>query len=855
MANDSSFPHLALAPTHIGRAKFSGGGKTNPITESNLNNRPQHYERLSEKLSDLSTFWKSRHQERELAGLPEIPKSVPILLKVNPDGFDVDTFLSKNWGLEVVCEMDDGFIIVISEDLELSLFFAQLDKFLSHEYGGGNVANVHEVVHEEDLRSRIERILSEDLLNIWPSLETNSEITVEISIECLGKTKLPKGKSRQDYETDRGYEKHLESVSEALQAYDEIRFLRENELEKLVNAYNGEICEMWDKNNDPASSFSDSFTVLIKISGNGLKDIAQNYPYVFEIALIEPLSEIVQSVVFKSSDERVEFSAPPTNSSAVVIIDSGIQESHRLIENGILKQYSKNFFDGTANTNDDISHDGGHGTRVAGITLFPSGIPTVNSQLPFWIINAKILDTSGQIPENILPAKALSEIVNHYCSRPEKDIRIFNHSIASRGPARKRYMSSWASMIEELTYGTDALIIQASGNVSISDRQSFSLGVREHIAAGREYPYYLYDPSCRIANPGQSFNALTVGSISFDEFKDSNFYSIGPQNGPSPFSRTGFGIWGVIKPDVVEFGGNLVRSNGANPLVVKQIPETSLRTVRRSPPAIDSSAIGTSFAAPKVTNLVARIQNEFPTQSTLLYRGLIAQSAKWPDWFPNLDGVGDLEKLKHFGYGVPDADLALRNNKNRITFFTEGRTSISAKEIHYYEIPIPDQIRSVGSEFDILIEITLSYTAKPRRTRKNLRKYLSTWLDWVTSNRGESRESFYNRTELLGDKDLTTNSEPIPWTLQHKTKDGQIKSVSRSSGTLQKDWATVKPYQLEDSFSVAVRGHEGWDSLGNHPAQYVLIISFEIIGAELELYNLVTSEIESRTSIEIPLSI
>ena len=66
-------------------------------------------------------------------------------------------------------------------------------------------------------------------------------------------------------------------------------------------------------------------------------------------------------------------------------------------------------------------------------------------------------------------------------------------------------------------------------------------------------------------------------------------------------------------------------------------------------------------------------------------------------------------------------------------------------EAHIFQIPIPEELSSVGEDYDILIEITLSYAANPRRTRRHIKGYLSTWLDWCCSRIGESAETFAQR--------------------------------------------------------------------------------------------------------------
>ena len=60
----------------------------------------------------------------------------------------------------------------------------------------------------------------------------------------------------------------------------------------------------------------------------------------------------------------------------------------------------------------------------------------------------------------------------------------------------------------------------------------------------------------RIISPADSVRAITVGAIALYESSD----SIVKSNEPSPFSRRGPGANYIVKPDVVDYGGNISRS-------------------------------------------------------------------------------------------------------------------------------------------------------------------------------------------------------------------------------------------------------------------------------------------------------
>ncbi|MFM7405375.1 MAG: hypothetical protein ACKO3K_01570 [Cuspidothrix sp.] len=175
---------------------------------------------------------------------------------------------------------------------------------------------------------------------------------------------------------------------------------------------------------------------------------------------------------------------------------------------------------------------------------------------------------------------------------------------------------------------------------------------------------------------------------------------------------------------------------------------------------------------------------------------------------------------------------------------------------HIYQVQLPDILRSPGEEFEILLEITLSYKAQPRRTRRNRRKYLSTWLDWDCSKKGEDKQHFLGR--MLANyqipEDAQKGDELFTWTLGKEKRYKSIKNVSRSIGTIQKDWAFVKSYDLTEAFCIAVVGHEGWNNDPFAEVPYSLVVSFEAIQADIPIYiPIVEAQIEPE--IETPLEI
>ncbi len=74
---------------------------------------------------------------------------------------------------------------------------------------------------------------------------------------------------------------------------------------------------------------------------------------------------------------------------------------------------------------------------------------------------------------------------------------------------------------------------------------------------------------------------------------------------------------------------------------------------------------------------------------------------------------------------------------------------------------------------------------------------------------------------------------------------GSIRGTKRNNGTVQKDWAVVKSNTLPEDFCIAVVGHEGWSRDPDTTASYSLTVTFEILGQEIPIYDVLrTAAIE-----------
>lgn len=880
MPEQRNFEYLPLLRRYQGPARLHGGGKPSPQTRANKNARQAHSADLRAAAQSLSANWQERKAQREGQALPAIPKDIPILLQVDP-GLDLDA-LREKFSFEIVAEQEEGYVIVASKDIQITPFLEMLEGFAVEVHGSATIAQVHRLFDDPAQTDRLGRILSERLMAEWGSISDEQVYIVDIGIACAGTQDIPdppkRGKRATDAEWATKESEWSQARANAYDLWDRIKIEREEEITQFANFYHAEILHLIDGAEFDAGVLPDSFTIRLKIVGMGLKDFVLNYAYVFEV--VEP-EDIVLPQRTVGEGTRPELAVAPTapdaDAPSVCLIDSGIQEAHVLIQPAIDQATSHCFLPGknAKDVGDEVA-PGGHGTRVAGAVLYGEVVPKDGTpQLPFWIQNARVLNENNRMPVELFPPEAMRAAVErfHYGAH---HTRIFNHSINAQGYCRTRYMSAWAAEIDSLCEEKDVLIIQSAGNLPISGQIPY-LGVKDHLNAGRDYPQYLNKPSARIANPGQSLQALTVGSVAYGALEAGDWRTFAPEpNHPSAFSRTGPGIWNVIKPEVVEYGGDDIRTSnqpadvqagGGIPLAC---PELVRSTMFPPGPAVDRDETGTSFAAPKVARIAAQLQRLLPTEPTLLYRALLVQSAQWPTWAENIlaqlrapdsqlskaqrqELLDTASQVLHcIGYGIPDETRATVNTDHRTTLITSGETRIRAGGCHIYQVPIPALLRRQADEFEIRIDVTLAYVAQPRRTRRNLRRYLSTWLDWKSSKLGEGLNDFRVRAM----KDAENDAEPLsgmalPWTLHESSGYGFIRDTRRNSGTVQKDWAIVSSNTLPEHFCIAVQGHQGWSRDPDSTARYALAVAFEILGQEIRIYEpLRTAVIELQTEIE-----
>lgn len=830
------YPHLPFIGVEVDRARLNGGGTPSPQTEENKRNRDAHAARLQGRLDHLNAWWVEQKQQREEERRPE-QDGIPLWVRIDPSEDNAD-FL-RGMGFAIVSEEEDGYVLVAVNDETFVISGQRLDEFVDTERTrNGRPASVYEIGQPETQNERIQRILPDDLRHRWQTLEDNVPVIVDLSISCDVKQPTAQ-RFRKDGEPEEHYQRYLNNrdttVANMLREFDDLQRERETLLDRYLTSYGGEILDCYE--NSTGAEFPDSFTVRVSINGQGFKDIVQTFPYLFQVESLEAVIADGGADETEPFEPDVTIVPPAEDAPSVCVIDSGMQEGHQLLESGINPDHSRNFIPGDAATDTaDYVVPVGHGTQVAGNVLYPDSMPEQGEfELPGFVQNARILNGDNQLPESVMPALYIDEIVSHY--NGGYGTRIFNHSINGAVPYRTPHMSTWAASIDKISYFRDVLLVQSVGNVLCNSTTPIRFGVQNHVHAGRDYPNYLHEPSCRLANPAHSFQALTVGSVGESDFNDGYRVAMAGAERSSAFTRTGPGIWGAVKPEVVEVGGDLVVSDTTPPMVSQHpaVAPAMVQSTRHGQPSVGQHSVGTSFAAPRVAGLALQLEALMPDETALLYRALIANSARWPAW-AEVD-PDPCRVLHRIGYGRPDHERALGNDPHRVTLVISNE-DLYAREAKLFRVPVPDSLRAADSDYDVRIDVTMSYVAMPRRTRRGHRQYLSCRLDWKCSARGQTEDAFRNDLFLTGDDDRDYGAY-FPWKLRNQNDHGTIQgpSTSRNRGTLQKDWTVVKSHELPEDFLIGVVGHPGWDNANQYPANFALVVSFEAVNNDVEIYQ------------------
>lgn len=450
--------------------------------------------------------------------------------------------------------------------------------------------------------------------------------------------------------------------------------------------------------------------------------------------------ELYEANFIPAVDNTLDDKAP-----LACVVDSGVFSGNPLLSPIIVAEEDFDLTEGTT------ADQNGHGTGVAGIVAYGDFHDFDKSSRIFRplvrICNGKVmhnvktdLGDETAFVETKRPEQIIDEAIRHFHSK--HNCRVFNLSCGNAYAIyRGGRQMAWASLLDELSRELDVVIIISSGNVPSPNISNFS---NRGDLMNKTRDQLLSDEH-RLIDPATSALGVTVGSITrYEEPENLSGImtiplSVGREGYPSAFTRTGEGVNGAIKPEFVDYGGNLaIRQLASNDARWEKNRALNEPTLNNSIDRVFKGWQGTSFAAPHVTHIAARVQRALQTQlgeepSANLIRALLASSAKYieKDWLEAATPIGFSGKtrqkqewrLRLSGYGKVE-DTTLFTDRNNVTLFAEE--SLDLRQIHLYKIPVPTKFVQLSAAK----RITIGFAYNPP-TRLSRKDYIanSLWLE------------------------------------------------------------------------------------------------------------------------------
>jgi hypothetical protein len=244
---------------------------------------------------------------------------------------------------------------------------------------------------------------------------------------------------------------------------------------------------------------------------------------------------------------------PNGDAPAVCVLDTGVNHSHPLLE-PIAASTDMHTYEPVWGTDDRY----GHGTPMAGLAIYGDLTDPLAATGPIRLSHR--LESVKVTPEPGFHTdqKLYGAITRESIARAEVTAnrqRVFCMALTSKDGLDRGRPSSWSATVDAIASGYEddqrRLIMISGGNTALDQRH--------------RYPdSNMTDP---IHDPGQAWNALTIGAYTEKADLDSETYPgwtpIAPTGDLSPASCTAI-EWkknsGPIKPEIVMEGGNMARS-------------------------------------------------------------------------------------------------------------------------------------------------------------------------------------------------------------------------------------------------------------------------------------------------------
>lgn len=611
--------------------------------------------------------------------------------------------------------------------------------------------------------------------------------------------------------------------------------------------------------------FLDRTVLLARCTRDQLEDSVEVLDQLAELRLAKVTAEQIRDLPPVDQAELVaelrgRTEAPPAGAPFVCLLDTGVLRAHPLLED-VVRPEDLHAVDAGSTVPTDP-----HGTEMAGLALYGDLTERLLDGERFSLLHGLesvlLLRHRGGNPDRDLHGSLTVQAV----SRPEAAApnrrRIFSMAVTCDDTRDRGRPSSWSAAVDQLAYGEESenkrLFLVSAGN---------SDGRVRHL-----HPDHL--PTELIHDPGQSWNALTVGAYtdkSQVEGEDTEGWRPAALPGDLSPSTTTSLSWAKpwpLKPDLVLEGGNEAVQDP--PLVAHSFDSLSLLTTAMRLDARLLEPVGETSAA---VSLAARMAGEVWAQNPDLrpetVRALLVHSAEWTKKMRARYQAGRRRSdvcnlVRACGFGVPDEERAARSARNSVTLVAEeklqpfervgGASGVRLGNLNLHRLPWPtDVLEGLGGE-EVRLRVTLSYFIEPNPSRRGYiarHSYACAGLRFDLQLPTETEIAFRHRINEAaraaegGDRGEGDHSA---WTLGPE---------NRHRGSIHNDVWTGTAADLAASKALAIFPVGGWwkHRLGlgrwQREIPYSLVMSVQTQDEEVDLYTPIQAQINVPVEVEV----
>lgn len=586
--------------------------------------------------------------------------------------------------------------------------------------------------------------------------------------------------------------------------------------------------------------------------------------------------------------ERITTPVEGADVPYVCVLDTGVNSRHPLVA-AVLADTDLH----TVQQEWGVDDRDGHGTEMAGVVMAGNLVEPMESvdSIPIGhrLESVKLLPKGGANSDDaVLHGHLTGEAV----SRPESGEpgrrRIFNMAITAKDNRDRGEPSAWSAAIDRLAAGEEEreerkasrLFVISAGNVEGSD-------------AWGDYP--ASNETDGIHDPGQSWNALTVGAMTrlvrIMEPDTSGYRPVAPAGGLSPFSTTSL-IWKdryPLKPDVVFEGGNA----GKNELGAVEMTSLSLLTANaRIDDRLLTTTNATSAASALAARMAAMLMAEYPDLWPETIRAIIVHSAEWTEEMrraifrdnrhPNKKDFTRL--VRYCGFGEPNLERAMWSVENSLTMICEERLhpfmdeegkKVVLRDMHLHRLPWPlEELERLG-DVQVEMRVTLSYFIEPNpsiRGASGRYCYESHGLRYDVKRPSESERDFRRRINAFAPNDVASDGEDEEeggaeeeetgtaekgWTASAENDPNWVIGIQgRHRGSLHSDIWTGSAADLASRGVIGVYPASGWWRTRRRlnrfdsSARYALVVSIRAPETDVGLYSAVMDRVAALVNAE-----